>query len=55
MGAADYPNYEIPGWPWAGKPLAEIGSITSGPLSFDAASGALSLALAAFGARVFKV
>ena len=55
MGAADYPNYDIPGWPWGNQPLTEIGTMTTGALAFNADSGSLSLALGSFGARVFKV
>jgi 1,4-alpha-glucan branching enzyme len=55
MGPADYPSYVIPGWPWGNKILTETGTITSGALSFDAASGSLSLAIGAFDARVFSV
>jgi 1,4-alpha-glucan branching enzyme len=55
MGAADYPTYVIPNWPWGNKPLKETGTITSGEISFDGGSGSLSLAIGAFAARVFSI
>jgi len=55
MGAADYPTYVIPNWPWANKPLTETGTITSGAISYDAGSGSLTLAIRSFAARVFTV
>jgi hypothetical protein len=55
MGAAAYSDYVIPGWPWGTKALTEVGTITSGALSFDGGSGSLRLAIGAFAARVFSV
>ncbi|HEX4808395.1 MAG TPA: alpha-amylase family glycosyl hydrolase, partial [Bryobacteraceae bacterium] len=44
MGAANYPNYEIPRWPWGNTPLTEVGSMTTGALAFDAGTGSLNVA-----------
>ncbi len=53
-GPDDFPNYNIPGWRWGSLPLTEIGSLTSGAISYNPLSGTLSLALGAFAVRVFK-
>jgi 1,4-alpha-glucan branching enzyme len=54
MGAQAFPSYVIPGWPWGGAALAEIGYPGAAPV-YDAAAGALSLSLDAFAARVFTI
>lgn len=53
MGPADYPNYDIPGWRWANRPLIEVGDMTTGPVSYNGLTGAMSLALRPFAVRVF--
>jgi 1,4-alpha-glucan branching enzyme len=53
MGGANFPNYDIPNWPWGSLPLTEIGGIfPAAAPSFNA--GLLSLALPPFSARVFR-
>jgi len=53
MGPQSYSVYNIPGWPWNGAALAEIGYPADLP-AWDSGSGMLSLALSPFAARVFQ-
>jgi len=53
MGPASFPVYNIPGWPWAGSVLTEIGYVDSLPV-WDQTSGMVSLSLDPFSARVFR-
>ena len=52
-GAAIVPVYNIPGWPWNGSALTEVGYPAALP-AWDSGSGMLSLALNPFAARVFQ-
>jgi hypothetical protein len=52
MGPDSFPVYNIPGWPWAGLALTEIG-YPAAPLP-NAPPGDLSLSLSPFSARVFQ-
>lgn len=52
MGPDDFANYDIPDWRWSGMPLNEIGTMTTGALSYSPLSGTLSLALSPFAVRV---
>jgi 1,4-alpha-glucan branching enzyme len=54
MGAANYASYDVPSWPWGALPLAETGTLTTGPVSYNSATGALSLSLGPFAVRVFR-
>jgi len=53
MGPESFPNYDIPGWLWAGSALAEVGDPATGP-AYNPMTGTLSLSLNSFQARVFK-
>jgi len=53
MGPQAYPVYNIPGWPWNGSALQEIGYSGSTP-AWNPGTGMLSLSLDAFSARVFR-
>jgi 1,4-alpha-glucan branching enzyme len=53
MGPQPYAVYNIPGWPWGGSVLTEIGYPGALP-TWDAGSGLLSLSLNPFSARVFR-
>jgi 1,4-alpha-glucan branching enzyme len=53
MGGADYPNYDIPNWPWAGA-LTEVGGMSTGAASYNTGSGVLSLPLPPFNVRVLR-
>lgn len=53
MGPQSYSVYDIPDWPWNGAALTEVGYPASAP-AWNQQSGALSLALAPFSARVFR-
>jgi hypothetical protein len=52
MGPQSYPVYNIPGWPWLGAPLTEVGYPQALPVSNPGAD-ILTLSLGAFGVRVF--
>ena len=52
MGPQPYPVYNIPGWPWGGSGLVEIGYADSAPV-WDGGAETLTLSLGAFAARVF--
>jgi hypothetical protein len=53
MGPDSFPVYNIPGWPWQGSVLTEIGYPAAAPV-WNAGAGALSLVLNPFSARVFR-
>jgi 1,4-alpha-glucan branching enzyme len=53
MGPQSYPVYDMPAWPWNGATLTEVGYPAALP-TWNAGSGALSLALAPFAVRVFQ-
>ena len=53
MGPQSYSVYQIPGWPWNGSALTEVGYPAALP-AWDSGSGTLSLALDPFAARVFQ-
>jgi len=53
MGPQPFPIYVIPGWRWGGATLTEIGYPNAAPL-YNPITGALSLSLNPFEARVFK-
>jgi 1,4-alpha-glucan branching enzyme len=53
MGPQSYSVYGIPGWPWKGSALTEVG-YPAAPPAWDSGSGVLSLALSPFAARVFQ-
>ena len=52
MGSQPFPAYNIPGWRWAGAALTEFGYANAAPI-YNGMTGALSLSLDAFEARVF--
>jgi 1,4-alpha-glucan branching enzyme len=52
MGPDVFPVYNIPGWPWQGSALTEVGYPAAAPV-WNPAAGQLSLSLNAFSARVF--
>jgi 1,4-alpha-glucan branching enzyme len=51
LGAEKFPVYEVPGWPWRGLALTEVGPVATPP-RYDATRGVLSLSLDAFQVRV---
>jgi len=53
MGPDSFPVYNIPGWPWQGSVLTEIGYPAAAPV-WNAGAGELSLSLNPFSARVFR-
>lgn len=53
MGPDVFPVYNVPGWPWEGMALTEVGYPGAAPV-WNAAAGELSLALNAYSARVFR-
>lgn len=53
MGAQDFPQYDIPLWPWGASQVTEIG-YAGAPPSSNPLKGMLSLALRPFSARVFE-
>lgn len=53
MGPQSYSVYGIPGWPWNGAALTEVGYPAVLP-TWDSGSGMLSLALDPFTVRVFQ-
>ncbi|HEV3145525.1 MAG TPA: alpha-amylase family glycosyl hydrolase [Gemmataceae bacterium] len=53
MGPQSYSVYSIPGWPWNGSALTEVGYPAALP-TWDTGSGMLTLALNPFTARVFQ-
>ena len=52
MGPDSFPSYDIPGWPWGANALTEIGYPNNAP-AYNGMTGALSLSLNSFAARVF--
>jgi 1,4-alpha-glucan branching enzyme len=52
MGAAAYPSYDIPGWPWEARPMVEYGYSSAQPV-WNAVTKLLTLKLDAFQTRVF--
>jgi pullulanase/glycogen debranching enzyme len=53
MGAAKFPVYGIPGWPWGATSLSEIGNLGAPAPVYDSGTNTLTLALDAFQVRVF--
>ena len=53
MGPDLFPVYNIPGWPWKGSTLTEVGYPEAAP-AWNPATGELSLSLNAFSTRVFQ-
>ena len=53
MGAAKFPVYGIPGWPWGATSLSEIGNLGAPAPVYDLGTNTLTLALDAFQVRVF--
>jgi 1,4-alpha-glucan branching enzyme len=53
MGPQSYTVYNIPGWPWLGIALTEIGYPNAPPV-WNPEPGTLTLSLGAFSARVFR-
>jgi len=53
MGPQAFSSYDIPGWRWGSVPLTEIGYANAAP-AYNGMTGALSLSLGAFEARVFR-
>lgn len=52
MGPQSYSVYNVPGWPWNGSALTEVGYPAASPV-WTATSGMFSLALNPFAVRVF--
>jgi hypothetical protein len=53
MGPDSFPVYNIPGWPWQGSALTEVGYAAAAPV-WNPGAGELSLSLNPFSARVFR-
>ncbi len=53
MGPDSFPVYNIPGWPWQGSALTEVGYAAAAP-AWNPGAGELSLSLNPFSARVFR-
>jgi 1,4-alpha-glucan branching enzyme len=53
MGPQSYSVYNLPGWPWNGSALSEVGYPAALPV-WDSGSGMLRLALNPFAVRVFR-
>jgi 1,4-alpha-glucan branching enzyme len=55
LGPARYASYDLPGWPWTGGALQEVGNPGAAAPTYDAGRGVLTLSLDAFMVRVFTI